>query len=30
MTNTYLYSVYCQAGGERHKNDAEIAAYRNQ
>lgn len=28
MVNTFLYSVYGQAGGEHHKNDAKIAAYR--
>jgi uracil-DNA glycosylase len=30
MVNTFLYSVYGQQGGEHHKNDADIAAYRNQ
>ena len=29
MVNTYLYSVYGQGGGNRHKNDPAIAAYRN-
>lgn len=29
MVNTYLYSVYGQGGGERHKADAAIAAYRH-
>ncbi|HRW17627.1 MAG TPA: uracil-DNA glycosylase family protein [Dermatophilaceae bacterium] len=29
MVNTFLYSVYGQGGGERHKSDAGIAAYRN-
>jgi len=28
MVNTFLYGVYTQAGGERHKNDAGIRAYR--
>src|SRR5215468_5666725 len=28
MVNTFLYSVYGQSGGEQHKNDAKIAAYR--
>ena len=30
MVNTFLYSVYGQAGGERHAHDPAIAAYRNQ
>ena len=30
MVNTFLYSVYGQGGGERHKNDPKIAKYRNQ
>lgn len=29
MVNTFLYSVYGQGGGERHKNDPAIAEYRN-
>jgi uracil-DNA glycosylase len=29
MVNTFLYSVYGQAGGTRHKNDKRIATYRN-
>jgi uracil-DNA glycosylase len=29
MINTFLYSVYGQGGGERHKDDAAIVAYRN-
>ncbi len=29
MVNTFLYSVYGQQGGEQHKNDPAIAAYRN-
>lgn len=29
MVNTFLYSVYGQSGGERHKDDAVIVAYRN-
>jgi hypothetical protein len=29
IINTFLYSVYGQQGGEKHKNDAKIAAYRN-
>jgi uracil-DNA glycosylase len=29
MLNCYLYSVYGQAGGERHVDDAAIAAYRD-
>ena len=28
MVNAFLYSVYGQTGGEHHKNDAKIAAYR--
>lgn len=30
MVNTFLYSVYGQGGGNRHKADEAIAAYRNQ
>jgi hypothetical protein len=29
MVNTYVYSVYGQGGGNRHRNDAPIIAYRN-
>ncbi len=29
MINTFLYSVYGQQGGNKHKNDPAIAAYRN-
>jgi hypothetical protein len=29
MINTFLYSVYGQGGGTKHKNDTAIAAYRN-
>src|SRR5437016_900326 len=29
LLNTFLYSVYGQGGGERHKNDPGILAYRN-
>jgi uracil-DNA glycosylase len=29
MVNTFLYSVYGQAGGERHADDAAIADYRH-
>jgi len=29
MVNTFVYSVYGQGGGSRHKNNPEIAAYRN-
>ena len=29
MINTFLFSVYGQGGGNRHKNDPAIAAYRN-
>ena len=29
MVNTFIYSVYGQGGGERHRNDPSIAAYRN-
>lgn len=29
MVNTFLYSVYGQQGGERHKDDAAIVAYRD-
>src|SRR5215472_278477 len=27
MVNTFLYSVFGQQGGERHKNDPKIAGY---
>jgi uracil-DNA glycosylase len=30
MINTFVYSVYGQGGGERHKDDPAIAAYRHQ
>jgi Uracil DNA glycosylase superfamily len=30
MVNTYLYSVFGQGGGEKHRDDKKIAAYRNQ
>jgi uracil-DNA glycosylase len=30
MINTFLYSVYGQTGGDKHKADAAIASYRNQ
>lgn len=30
MVNTFLYSVYGQWGGDRHKDDPAITAYRNQ
>jgi uracil-DNA glycosylase len=30
MVNTFVYSVYGQGGGNRHKNDPAIVAYRNQ
>ncbi len=30
MINTFLYSVYGQGGGEKHKDDPKIARYRNQ
>jgi hypothetical protein len=30
MINTFLYSVYGQGGGEKHKDDPLIAKYRNQ
>jgi uracil-DNA glycosylase len=30
MVNTFLYSVYGQWGGQRHADDPEIVAYRNQ
>jgi uracil-DNA glycosylase len=30
MLNTFLYSVYGQAGGEHHQHDPGIIAYRNQ
>jgi len=30
MINTFLYSVYGQQGGERHKDDAAIVGYRTQ
>jgi hypothetical protein len=29
LVNTFLYSVYGQTGGEQHKDDAGIVAYRN-
>jgi hypothetical protein len=29
MVNTFVYSVYGQFGGERHRNDPAIAAYRH-
>jgi uracil-DNA glycosylase len=29
MVNTFLYSVYGQGGGARHRNDPAIAAYRH-
>jgi uracil-DNA glycosylase len=29
MINTFLYSVYGQGGGDRHRNDPAIAAYRH-
>ena len=29
MINTFLYSVYGQGGGNRHKNNSAIAAYRH-
>jgi len=29
MINTFLYSVFGQGGGNKHKDDAQIAAYRN-
>ena len=29
MINTFLYSVYGQTGGDRHKNDQPIVDYRN-
>src|ERR1700760_3642514 len=29
LINTFLYSVYGQTGGERHKDDAAIVEYRN-
>jgi uracil-DNA glycosylase len=29
MVNTYVYSVFGQGGGNRHKKNAAIAAYRN-
>jgi hypothetical protein len=29
MVNTFLYSVYGQTGGNQHKDDAAIVAYRN-
>lgn len=29
MVNTYLYSVYGQGGGNRHKDDTKIARYRH-
>lgn len=30
MVNTFLYSVYGQGGGNKHRKDAKIAGYRNQ
>ena len=30
MVNTFLYSVYGQSGGEKHKHDSGLVAYRNQ
>jgi uracil-DNA glycosylase len=29
MVNAFLYSVFGQAGGNKHRNNAKIAAYRN-
>jgi len=29
MVNTFLYSVYGQGGGEKHRDDPKIGAYRN-
>jgi hypothetical protein len=29
LVNTFLYSVFGQGGGEKHRDDAEIVAYRN-
>jgi uracil-DNA glycosylase len=29
MVNTYVYSVFGQAGGNKHRNNPRIAAYRN-
>lgn len=29
MVNTFLYSIYGQSGGNRHRNDPAIASYRN-
>jgi uracil-DNA glycosylase len=29
LVNTFLYGVYGQTGGNKHKNDSAIAAYRN-
>ncbi len=29
LVNTFLYSVYGQSGGDQHKDDAGIVAYRN-
>jgi 5-methylthioadenosine/S-adenosylhomocysteine deaminase len=29
MVNAFVYSVFGQGGGERHRNDPKIAAYRN-
>jgi hypothetical protein len=29
LVNTFLFSVFGQGGGERHRDDAKIAAYRN-
>jgi 5-methylthioadenosine/S-adenosylhomocysteine deaminase len=30
MINAFVYSVFGQGGGEKHRNDAAIGAYRNQ
>jgi uracil DNA glycosylase superfamily protein len=30
LINTFLYSVYGQGGGTRHKDDTKLVAYRNQ
>ncbi len=29
MVNTFLYSVFGQSGGDKHRNNPDIAAYRN-
>jgi hypothetical protein len=29
MVNTYVYSVFGQSGGNKHKNNTQIARYRN-